>query len=268
MPRSTHTRTGLAAAALAALLAGAPACTMEGDGAPALAGPSELGLSVTLTATPDVVPQDGATASQISILARSASGEPARGVSFSVQTSCMGGMRSFGQLSAQTVTTGADGRATVTYRPPAGAAACSCDTGYSYVAVQASPVGTGYGNGYDPFVRIRLLPQVPAPPPGGPIAIIRYYPSAPVALSVVAFDGTASRDCAAGQSVQDCLNGPQLTDGLRFEWNYGDGDRDWGVGQYHAFPAAGCYTTTLTVTNAEGRASTTAQVIPVAPASN
>ena len=58
--------------AVRAMFAG---CTVSHTPAPPLQGPSELGLSLTITANPDVLSMDGASQSRITIEARDANGQ-------------------------------------------------------------------------------------------------------------------------------------------------------------------------------------------------
>ena len=71
-------------AALAATIALA-GCTVKKTEAPALSGPSEFGLSLQITASPDQLSQDGLSTTQVQIVARGPDGRPARGVSMRVE---------------------------------------------------------------------------------------------------------------------------------------------------------------------------------------
>ena len=85
-------------------------------------GPSELGLSLSLSATPDMLPLDGAAHAVIEILARDQDGAAVANVTLSLQIATARGLEDFGRLSARQVVTGSDGRADATYtrrlRPP------------------------------------------------------------------------------------------------------------------------------------------------------
>ena len=52
-------------------LAALPACTLGNQSAPSLAGPSELGVSLIVTASPDILNQDGVSTSAITVSATS-----------------------------------------------------------------------------------------------------------------------------------------------------------------------------------------------------
>jgi len=61
-------------ALVAAVALGASACTVKKTEAPALTGPSELGLSLTVSATPDILTQDGSSQATVTVVARDSAG--------------------------------------------------------------------------------------------------------------------------------------------------------------------------------------------------
>ncbi len=68
-----HRLTTLAVVALASTIG---ACTITDTQPPPLGGPSELALSLAITANPDVLSLDGASQSQVRIVARDENGQP------------------------------------------------------------------------------------------------------------------------------------------------------------------------------------------------
>jgi hypothetical protein len=92
-------------------------CALDSQSAPALAGPSELGVSLSLTTSPDAILQDGAAQSVIELVARDGAGQPVAGQTFLVQ-SRVGSAFNIGTLSASSVTTNGQGRATVVFTAP------------------------------------------------------------------------------------------------------------------------------------------------------
>src|SRR5205085_11308782 len=62
------------------------ACSIADQKAPDLTGPSELGLSLAITATPDLIAANGASQSVINIVARDSNGQPAANVEMRVDT--------------------------------------------------------------------------------------------------------------------------------------------------------------------------------------
>lgn len=101
--------------ALAAVLSG---CSLGNQAAPALAGPSELALSLLITASPDHISQDGFSQSVITVMARDAAGQPQRGLSLHADLFVNGIQADFGTLSSRTLSTGNDGRASIAYIAP------------------------------------------------------------------------------------------------------------------------------------------------------
>lgn len=221
-------------------------CTIQDTKAPALQGPSEMSLAFTLSAVPDVLAQDGASQSQITIQARDANGQPARSVTFRIDMSVNGLLADFGSLSARTLVTGTDGRATVTYTTPQSVTG-GVDTG-QVVTILVTPFGTDFGNSLSRAVNIRLIPPGVLLP-GGPTPKFTVTPAAPTAFSDVKFD--ASTSVPAPSTL--------LTS---YSWNFGDGGTGSGVVAFHRF-AAGSFVVTLTVTDTNGVSASAPQTLTV-----
>ena len=84
----------------------ASACTMQGTDIPPLTGPSELALSVTVTATPDTINWDGYSQSSVVVSAHGPDGAPRSGVAFRLDMGTGDVVRDFGTLLPRTVVTG------------------------------------------------------------------------------------------------------------------------------------------------------------------
>lgn len=97
---------------VAALFA-ATGCAIEGQDAPALSAPSELSLSLGLTATPDFITTD--SFSTIVATALSAESNPMAGLALRLRV-----LNGGGTLSATSGTTNAAGQFSVVYTPPGG----------------------------------------------------------------------------------------------------------------------------------------------------
>ncbi len=106
----------IAAAAGIVVLAGA--CTLSDQDPPPLTGPSEFAQSIVIAVSPDVLPQDGASQSFITVTARDANAQPIRNLTMRTETQVNGTPVDFGTLSARNVVTGSDGRATLVYTAP------------------------------------------------------------------------------------------------------------------------------------------------------
>jgi PKD repeat protein len=216
-----------------------PACTVKKSERPPLAGPSELALSLNLTANPDILTQDGTSQSRIVILARDANGLPVKGLPLHVDVSANVTLLVGGQLSAQEVTTGTDGRATVSFTSPP-IPPTSEDQGI-IITVLVTPTGTDFGNATPRSVSIRLVPPSVVTP--GPVATFTYSPALPVLNSPISFDGSASRS-ASGTIVA-------------WSWDFGDSITGTGPVVQHVFRAKGSYKVSLTVLDSTGRTSAT-----------
>lgn len=130
---------------LVACLAAFGGCTVDKQTVPDLAGPSTLGLSVDVKATPDVVLRDGISTSTIEVTMRDAQGQllADRAVFFAPQLN-------LGTVSAQSVKTNSSGKASVTYTaPPFGN-----DT---TTTITVTPVGENNQNTWARTVSIRLV---------------------------------------------------------------------------------------------------------------
>ena len=93
-------------------LAAFGACADKQD-APDLSGPSSFGRTVTVTATPDVLLRNGQSQSRIDVTVIDANGAPARDL-----TVFFGTQVTLGTVSAQSATTDATGKASVTFTAP------------------------------------------------------------------------------------------------------------------------------------------------------
>lgn len=218
------------------------ACGLEKQTAPSLSGPSEFGLSLAVTATPDVITQDGVSSSAIQVVARDSNSQPASGVSLRAETAVNGTVVDFGTLSSRTVSTGADGRATLSYiAPPPPPSSVTSDT---IVTVLVTPVGTNFANSTTRSVLIRLArPGVILPPNGTPVPRFFFSPTKPREFETVIFDASQSSD--DGQIVS-------------YVWTFGDGRSAEGMRVSHAYDLVGTYNVVLTVTDNQGRSASTA----------
>lgn len=138
----------LVALTLSLMVAG---CGLDEQAVPSLTGPSELGLSLSVTASPDAILQDGSAQSVIEIVARNASGQPVSGKSFLVQ-SRVGNTLKVGTLSDGSVTTNSQGRGSVVFTAPA------LDSGnFSFVTIDFILIGTNADFSVFQSVSIRMI---------------------------------------------------------------------------------------------------------------
>lgn len=236
------------------LLVVVSACTMKSQEAPPLTGPSEFGTSITVSATPDAITQDGASQSLITISARDSNGKPKRNLSVRSEIT-VGGVRvDFGALSARNLVTGNDGQATLVYTaPPAIGSTASVDQN-TIVNIQVTPYGTDFSNEVPRLVSIRLLPiGVVLAPNGTPKPNFTFSPATANENVKIAFDASSSTD-----------------DGriISYSWTFGDGDSGTGATISRAFAAAGAYNVTLTVTDDRGLSASITKVVTIGIGTN
>lgn len=233
----------VAVAGVLAAMTAMSGCTMKKQDAPPLAGPSEFGVSLAMTATPDTITQDGASQSVINIIARDSHSQPIANLQLRLGMAVNGvSVSDFGRLSTQNLVTGSDGRATAVYTAPP--APPDLNDPEPIVSFVVTPVGTNFDNQWSRFVSIRLVRPGVAQIPGAPFAEFSYTPANPRPGTLIHFDAQFSSD--PGGFI------------VSYEWDWGDGEQETGITQNHDFTAAGSYPVTLTVTDNSGlRASRT-----------
>ena len=216
------------------------ACTTTKQETPPLTGPSELSTAIEIAASPDVLTQDGASQSLITITARDANGQPARSMSLRTEISVEGVVTDFGTLSARNVVTDSTGRATVIYTaPPASPVTTDNQT---TVQIRVTPATTNFDNATARVASIRLVPR-------GVIGL----PPSPLRPDFSAPSPTVGND-AVFQAVVTDANGVDVTSTLSiFSWDFGDGSSASGRTVSHDFRNPGTFPVTLRITDTLGR---------------
>ena len=244
---------------LAAFLGGSAAC-VQSDGKPTpFATPSTLALALALSASPDVLPLDGAAQSIIEIRATDPEGNPVRDLRLTLQIVTSIGFFDFGQLSAKQVTTGSNGRAVVTYTVPLTSTnpAGSVDGG-TVINISATPEEGDFNATLPRTVQIRLVP------PGTTIPAFNVAPGFTVTPGTLEVFDTALFDASLCVDAVDtgCTTDPF---GLiaAYEWDFGDGTTATGQTASHAYALAGTFVATLTVRDGFGRAASVPQIVTV-----
>lgn len=257
--------TGLSLGAMLAV-AGV-ACTVNPTDIPDLTGPSVFARSFSITANPDSITHDGASQSTITVTARDANGAAVAGQPIRLDIFVDGAEASYGTLSARTIVTASDGRATAFYTappaPPTGAStgACSPSGGFGpflpgpCVTIAATLLGTsGFTQGTfgtnSQVVDIHLIPIVVIPLPGSPTADFVFFPSMPTKGQQIIFNASTSF-AAPGRTI------------VSYVWNWGDGETGNGMVEDHDYPIPGTYSVTLTVTDDAGNQGAIAKIIKV-----
>jgi hypothetical protein len=104
------------AAALLAITA--TGCSIESPTIPAVSGPSELAISLTVSVTPEVLPRDGMSEAVVNILARDPYARPLPNLDLRADIVVDGLVSEFGRLSDRRLVTDASGRTATVYRAP------------------------------------------------------------------------------------------------------------------------------------------------------
>jgi PKD repeat protein len=226
-------------------------CTNKTE-APPPTGPSELGLSVIVTASPDIIDMDGLSQSQITITTRGPDGSPVRDVPFTLDIQAGGEIQDIGRLSSKNPVTGSDGRAVVTYTAPAAPASGNSDTIFT-VRIAAVPVGNDYKNAVERTVDIRLRPRgVILPQAGSPLPNFTISPTDPGEDVDIRFDASSSIASCLEIDAQGRCTAPGAGSIASYLWEFGNGRTASGVSAHTFYSTSGTYTAKLTVTNDRG----------------
>lgn len=235
--------TRLSALALAATLVAS--CTMKDQEAPPLTGPSEFGTAVTVQVSPDILSQDGASQSVVTVTVRNAAGQTVSGVPLRAEIRVNGQTADFGTLSARSIVTNGDGRATLVYTAPSVIANVE-----SLVDIVVTPIGNNYANAVSRNATIRLVPPGVVLPPSGLNPAFTFSPPAPGQGQNVFFDADSS-------------TAPATNPITLYRWDFGDGATATGETATHAFGAPGTFFVRLTVSDIQGRSASTTQSVTV-----
>jgi PKD repeat protein len=245
--------TDIRRAAVAVALIATASCTVHNTEPPGLTGPSTFATSFTLTASPDVIAQDGFAQSTIRVMVIGPDGKPAAG-DLRMDMAVNGVTQDFGALDTRTIST-RDGVATVRYTappsPPNGVFGTCGGVPGNCVEILATRSGTNFQTAITESVRIRLVPTgVILPPAGSPTAAFTMSPTPPLMNVPITFDASSS---AAGVGAGGIVS---------FAWTFGDGGTGTGQTVTHTFGSQQIFNVMLTVTNDRSLAASTQ--VPVA----
>ncbi|MGE0393216.1 MAG: PKD domain-containing protein [Vicinamibacterales bacterium] len=224
--------------ALATLALTAAGCGLERQSAPSIVAPSEFGLSVTGTVTPDQIPRDGESQAIVTVRVRDARGEPVAGQRLLISASV-------GTVGQSDMGTDEAGNATFVYTAPV--ASTIVASGVAVIAVTPTAGSAG-----DAAARTFTVRLTGTPNAGAPVAAFSFLPAAPEVLQTVAFDAGASTD-----------EGTVCRDACTYAWDFGGEATGTGRTATHRFQQARSYVVRLTVTDAVGTTGTTTQAVAV-----
>jgi PKD repeat protein len=217
-------------------------CTLSNQNPPALSGPSELALSLSVSAVPDVISQDGASQSMVHVVAKDANGQPVRGLSLRLGMLVGPVGVDYGTLASKSISTDNSGQASTIYTAPV--APPPTVTEDTTVTIQVTPVGNNYENTTPRQVSIHLARTGVILAPNPTLAANFFYsPTQPHETESVQFDGSSSTGAI-----------------VSYDWNFGDGTTDKGVRPVHTYAVAGTYNVTLKVTDDRGATSMSSPV--------
>ena len=249
------------AAVPAAVLTLVVACVQDRALPESFVGPSELALSLQLSAVPDVLPLDGAARSVVSVLARDERARPVAQLGLTLQIVALDGLQDFGTLSTRSITTGPDGRARFSYTAPRVSthSAGQADPGTA-VAIRVTPRSPDHANALGRSVRIRLVPPGRVIPEFRVRAGFTFAPSPAAAGEQAVF--RAPYCDVAQDGPPACVDDPSRLV-TRFAWSFGDGARATGQTVSHVFEAPGSYPVRLAVTDPFHRTASETRAVPV-----
>jgi len=245
-------RRTVALGALGLAMIGAAACGLDNNKMPALSGPSTLGLSIAMTASPDQLPRDGSSQSVITLTARDAQGRVVAGqrLSLSLDLNAPQGA----SISQTEVTTGSGGQATFAVTAPTAGS-------LGDITILATPIGVDAGNATARAISIAAIPRNDSAP---------RFPTPPFTVSCATINAACTTDPEVGQVVTFDASG--VTDegtkcnACTFRWNFGGEATATGQIVSYAFTAGGVYVVTLTVTDAGGLTATAQRNVTVSVA--
>ena len=187
------------------------------------------------------------------MLVRGPNGAGLSGVSLRLQMAVGGSIQDYGTLSAKTIATGSDGRASSIYTapPPAPPPANSQE---HRVSIIVTATGSNFQTAVSQTVDIRLVPTgIILPPAQTPNPSFTYSPQPVLVNLPVLFDASATcggSSCAAAGITS-------------FNWSFGDGSTATGQTTTKTFDSAGSFNVTLTVSNDRGVSASTTQIITI-----
>ena len=211
-------------------------CSLENGEAPAVIGPSEFGLSVTLTASPDQLPRDGMSQSIVTVTVRDDASRPVAGRRLIASATA-------GSLSESDVVTGSEGRATFSFTAPAPG------TIGDAALLSVVPVGDNGGNSVPRTLAINFIGPSNRT---APVPSFEIVPTNPERGAPVRFDASKTTD-----------EGVPCLDKCTYSWDFGDGSSATGRIVSHTYSAGRAFTVTLTVTDPAGSTESLVRVINV-----
>jgi hypothetical protein len=233
----------LLVAPLVALVA-VTGCRLKSQSAPDPTGPSEFGLSLTMSVVPDTLPRDRSQ-SVLTLTARNENGQPKANVTARIESFCASGRASdVGALGSSMLTTGSGGTATTTFTAPTEEEYLSSDCG-DLIFFDATPIDGNYINDNTRTILLKLIPD-----PLAPVAAFSFTPKTPAINETITFDASASH----------AITGRKI---VSYGWQFGTDRTGSGKIVTKQYGTAAVYIVTLTVTDDYGRKGQLAKPVTV-----
>jgi PKD repeat protein len=235
----------------------ATGCTLNKQEAPPVSAPSEFAQSISVSATPDRLSQDGVSQSRVEAVVRNSEGKPAAGVA--LQWNVVASTGILVEPSTQQSTTDAQGRASMVVTAPAAPAVLPSST--TTLTITARPVGADANS----TTNFRTAVVHLVPPPGtlpinrDPIASFTVAPAVGNIMQTITFDASGTTD-----EGEPC--GALCT----YQWDFGAlFEHDSGKVVSRQFSRPGTYVITLTAIDSRGGVDSATRNVtingPVAP---
>ncbi len=220
------------------------ACTVRQTVEPALAGPSELAQSVSVTVSPDTLTLGSSATSQgqsatVTVRVRDQNGNPVSGRI--VRVDIAGIASNCGTLGQHNLQTDGNGMATTTFTAPGQPMPLpECQAFTNPVTLSAAVVGNDFQTTLPQTATVNLVPPSIISAPGAIAVNFVILPNPAKVLTLVTFSDAGSTP-APGRTI------------VSFQWDFSDGVTKTGSVVTHDFATPGTFTVKLTVTDDIGQ---------------
>jgi PKD repeat protein len=229
-------------------------CTLAKQDAPELSGPSGLSLSMTMSAAPDHLMQDGVSQVVVTATVRNAQSEPVSGLGINWSVSSSDGTQI--EPVTQFSVTNAQGQAVTHIVAPAPPLEVPSTPIRLRISAEAQGTDASQNAGFENSrrtVEVELIPPAGTPTANrAPVAIFTMTPVTGNINQTITFDASATTD-----------EGSFCNTRCNYMWDFGDFTTDTGQRVTHSFSLPRSYRITLTVTDGRGGVDSTSQNLTI-----
>jgi PKD repeat protein len=227
----------------------AAGCGLTKQEEPALSGPSEFGLSISVAASTDRLSQDGLSTAEVVATVRDQNGQPKQGVTLQWFVSASTGV--LVEPSAQQSVSDAGGHARMWLTAPPAPAFVPITT--STVSVTARPLGgDALSTDNSRTIVLALVPPAGTLLPNRlPNAAFTVAPATGIIYQTLTFDASDTRD--EGEPCPTCS----------YKWDFGDFEHADGQQVTHSYTRPGTFSVTLTVADPRGGVGSRTQSVSI-----